>query len=367
MQRIGLLILALMLFVTQSHAAKINANGEGDVPFIAIDGEIELGDDHLFEMALNRLRHVQKPPVIALSSPGGNLHAAVRIGLMLREAGAYTLVYKGNLCASACALIWLAGTSVSAYDESEIGLHQAWFERDGRAEVSGQGNAMIGYYIARLGGSERLVRYATEAGPSDMKFLTFEDAARLGIDVIRLTTSEDRRMGRNEPDSETRPALPGTGVPTPGSTPRPDEEYADLEAPDRAQIERAVKNSIIRHRQAGLRGLSESSRACWRLVTQKRSARVFQYCIVLDLSGEYIFNKTSRRAATVPRRFAPQAIIARAQSMERLLLDAHNLPPDYFKQWGATAYADLQRRTTSRRAKRSRPRCNLIDNLAGRC
>lgn len=121
-----------------------------------------------------------------LKSNGGDLVTAIRIGEMVRARGFPTFVT--DTCASACTLIWLAGSQRYMSSHAGIGFHQA--SRRDTGEVSGTGNALVGSYLTRLGLSYNAVLYATSAPPDDIKWMTPADARYVGIDVRVLDPAE---------------------------------------------------------------------------------------------------------------------------------------------------------------------------------
>lgn len=116
---------------------------------------------------------------MGLASRGGNLFAAVRIGEVIREKRFTTVVPDKETCASACALIWLAGAKRYAWNTARIGFHGA-FDKN-TLQLSGPGNAVVGAYLNKLGLSYEAMIYMTAASPTDMTWLHSADAKRLGI------------------------------------------------------------------------------------------------------------------------------------------------------------------------------------------
>jgi membrane-bound ClpP family serine protease len=95
------------------HIYNTPPDGNGTA-FIEIDGPIEADAYRRFENEIAaRLPGGQGPAksvVIRLSSPGGLIGPAIAIGTMIHAYHWATHVDDGAPCASACALIWLAGT-----------------------------------------------------------------------------------------------------------------------------------------------------------------------------------------------------------------------------------------------------------------
>jgi hypothetical protein len=145
---------------------------------IHLSGKVEIGDFEKFEAVAATADNA----IVSLASPGGLLDEGLRIGARIRERGFSTAVPDGAVCASACGLIWLAGTSRFVEGNGRVGFHAIYVADDDHS-ISAPGNALVGSYMARLGYSDLAVAYATEAGPSDMRWLTPSNASFLGIAV----------------------------------------------------------------------------------------------------------------------------------------------------------------------------------------
>ena len=64
----------------------------------------------------------KKPKLILLNSIGGSVSAAVRFAKYVREKEMNTWIAKGQTCASACALVFLAG--IQRLGEGKLVVHQ---------------------------------------------------------------------------------------------------------------------------------------------------------------------------------------------------------------------------------------------------
>src|SRR4051812_14821043 len=112
MRTITTVILALASvypLLSSTHAADISwqeATASGDPPIITISGVISPHDDQTF----HGLAAGSSEAIVALDSGGGSVAAALEIGRAIRLKGFATAVLPETLCASACALICLAGT-----------------------------------------------------------------------------------------------------------------------------------------------------------------------------------------------------------------------------------------------------------------
>ena len=122
---------------------------------------------------------------------------------MVRREGLRTVVAPRGICASACGLVWLAGTPRVVEQDAHVGLHAAYLRRNGVSVETGAANALIGAYLGRLGFEDRAIVYLTSAPPDDMTWILPADRERYGIAF----------------DTAASPALAAA------STPLPDEHF----------------------------------------------------------------------------------------------------------------------------------------------
>jgi hypothetical protein len=195
----ALLTCVLTLTALPCCAAQIEVyQGTSTLPVIGIYGDLDVADVDRFQELSSKLNSA----AVLLKSRGGKILAGMRIGEIVKAKG-YTTVVK-DYCASSCALIWLAGAKRFMTPTAQIGLHQA-YNLAGQAD--GVGNAVLGSYLTRLGLGYDAVAYAAQAGPNAMKWLTPDDAKRLGIQVIVV--------GLGTPN---QPAVPQTAGASPSAT-----------------------------------------------------------------------------------------------------------------------------------------------------
>lgn len=175
----GIGLVAAMLFgcdvtVRAADISVVDSAGPGKPYFVFVIGEIKPDDATRFASLIARLPSA----IVGLASPGGNILASVQIGEIIREKRFTTIVPDKMTCASACALIWLAGARRYVWNTAKIGFHGA---SDPNFQVSGPGNALVGAYLNKLGLTYDAVVYMTAASPTDMQWLHSNDAKRLGI------------------------------------------------------------------------------------------------------------------------------------------------------------------------------------------
>jgi hypothetical protein len=173
------LALALLLALPGgARAADITAATGPAGQTIALSGLIQPGDDAKLASALAAARH---PVGLTLSSLGGNVQAALAIGAIVRRDGLRTAVAPRSICASACGLVWLAGTTRVLGEDAHVGLHAAYLRHNGVNVETGAANALIGAYLGRLGFDDRAIVYLTSAPPDEMTWILPADRQRYGI------------------------------------------------------------------------------------------------------------------------------------------------------------------------------------------
>lgn len=177
--------------------------GIGVLPTVIIlEGEIQSGDEKKFrEISLK----LPKATVI-LNSEGGSLSPALEIGRLIRVAGYETIVLDRHTCASACALIWLAGYPREVIGQGQVGFHAAYRDNQGKLEEVGAANALIGSYLTSLGLPTRAVLFATTAPPDRILWLTDPEGKFSGIDYNYYPNESTPRPSENAQES-SKPLL----------------------------------------------------------------------------------------------------------------------------------------------------------------
>lgn len=161
---------------------------------IVISGSFAAGDQQRF----NEVASGVSKAIIVLDSPGGNVYAAIQIGRAIKKHGFSTFIPAKTLCASACALTWLAGATRYADESSFIGFHAAYTIDKGVAKESGSANALVGAYLADLGLSDLAIVYVTNAPPEGIERLTKNTSEKVGIPYTALNGSNVAKTTRSD-------------------------------------------------------------------------------------------------------------------------------------------------------------------------
>jgi len=142
-----MLQLAFLVAALPALAGKV-AILDGKIPAIGVGGRIEVGDERVF----HDLAGTMPNPIVVLLGPGGSVAAALAIGQEVRARGLRTLVPAGASCASACALIWLAGTTRMLGMDARIGFHAISASRGGGPSTETHAfESVLRHYLLGLG------------------------------------------------------------------------------------------------------------------------------------------------------------------------------------------------------------------------
>lgn len=178
-------ILLLFQFFLNSYtfASEINVKFlTNQTSIVFIVGKIEIGDASKF---YNVTKSIPSTAIIFLDSGGGLVDEALSIGRVVRLKGWATASAGKQICASACALIWLSGNNrYFDANTSKIGFHTSYINNDGKLERSLNGNAKIAAFLFSIGLSSFAIDFVTLAPPEKLLWLSSDIAVTLGIRIL---------------------------------------------------------------------------------------------------------------------------------------------------------------------------------------
>lgn len=177
-------ITALMASVT-CHSATITfqkvIGSEDDR--ISITGEITNGDEQKFKEIAFR----SDKAIVYLESLGGDLGAAIKIGRLVNALGYMTAVNEAQ-CASACAMIWVAGHFKFLSPNAQVGFHAPTFDEESKNFTKNIGAvyALSGAYLANLGFADPYIAYMMDTENNQIKWLNRGNAKLFGVTTFEL-------------------------------------------------------------------------------------------------------------------------------------------------------------------------------------
>ena len=120
-------VIVIMGFVVLSPANaaefKVNTFSDSGEAYIVMEGAVEAGDMYRLKRAYEDDRIAPYRFKLILNSPGGNGEEMKKIAAWVEEKEATTAVYEGDICYSACAVIWVHGAVKFMQPGAEIGFH----------------------------------------------------------------------------------------------------------------------------------------------------------------------------------------------------------------------------------------------------
>jgi hypothetical protein len=145
---------------------------------------------------------------VRLNSPGGDIVAAMKMGELIRQAGASTWVVPNATCASACILVLAGGVERIAFDDAKLGLHRPYMPADRfagltrqQAEASYQQmEVAVADYLRRMGASQQLFDRMLVVPSNKVNWLSEAEATKLrllGTDPLLSKTGARERRSRD--------------------------------------------------------------------------------------------------------------------------------------------------------------------------
>jgi hypothetical protein len=124
---------------------------------------------------------------LALSSPGGSVVSAMRLGQVIREMGFNTTIgstdYSPPNCLSSCAYAFAGGLTRHLPEGSKYGIHQfRGIEKALNEDESQKISATLNAYLDAMGVDRRLLDYAQVTASDKMSVLSLAQAKLLKVD-----------------------------------------------------------------------------------------------------------------------------------------------------------------------------------------
>lgn len=199
-------------------AASITFESKEKMNVISISGEIVHGDYQKFNQAVDKISN-DKPVLVLLDGPGGLLTEAIPIGLQVSKMKFTTVAFQG-VCASSCALIWLAGDRViiDLDRNAQVGFHSPYtIDKFGNKKNDNTASALLGGYLREIGASYRIIRYVTSVDGDSIRWLEESTAKDIGIQVefYKVNASHSNKKiqietKKQQDDTDTTDSQPRT-------------------------------------------------------------------------------------------------------------------------------------------------------------
>lgn len=169
----------------------------GRVLTVAIQGEITQADVNTLSSAVRGGEDVSMR-LIVLSSDGGDLHAAMQMGRILRAHGFDAVIPDGHTCMSACVFLLAAAVDKSVY--GRVGIHRPYFV-SGDPQIIAREirdmKALSAAFLREMNIPERLAEDMFSVDPGKIRMLTdreLEDYRLNSKDFVAQEADIHRKM-----------------------------------------------------------------------------------------------------------------------------------------------------------------------------
>lgn len=188
----------------------LTSTGESGKCFneIRVNGEITEGDGERFKKAYAELRNINaslgcqntrsEHISVSLNSKGGSVSEAIRTGRLIREYELSTKIYKNDICASACVLMFGAGINKISF--GKIQIHRPYFaDLDAnltRKQIQDMRFKIIDEmkkYANEMDFSAALIDEMIAIPPENVRTLSKEEVARFRM-IGDDPTSDEKRV-----------------------------------------------------------------------------------------------------------------------------------------------------------------------------
>ncbi|MGY3344692.1 MULTISPECIES: hypothetical protein [unclassified Bradyrhizobium] len=185
----GPVAVALLLtaaIVSRATAAEVKVGvGKSGQATIWITGEIVPGDADKFAESVRQANDSGKFVAnVRLDSPGGNLLEGVKIADLIRFGKTSTNVGRTATCASACFLMFAAGSTKNASYGAQIGVHGASEENGAETVASGAATVSMAKIAKELGVPPAIIGRMVVTPPQDMVWLSPQELQSMGTTMM---------------------------------------------------------------------------------------------------------------------------------------------------------------------------------------
>ncbi len=204
------------IFFQNAHAMDFRyVATDGAAGVIVAAGQINLGDDERLHDYVARLHPGTTVVGMVLESPGGNLREGVYLATTIRNSRIATGVFDRAECASACFLMFAAGSHRTVGPHARIGVHSA--SHSGEDDPVAQAvTTLMARKAADLGVPSDIIGRMVTTPPSQIAWLTPDELAEMHVEVLTADSDSYRPGSALSPGS-----VASTNAPTPAPAPAP--------------------------------------------------------------------------------------------------------------------------------------------------
>lgn len=244
---VAFILLLAAAFLSQAKSAEVKVGiGKSGQATIWITGEIVPGDADKFSLSVRQANDSGKFVAnVRLDSPGGNLLEGVKIAEAIRFGKTSTNVGKTAVCASACFLMFAAGSTKNASYGAQIGVHGASGANGEETVVSGAATVSMAKIAKELGVPSAIIGRMVVTSPQDMVWLSPQELQSMGVTMMGRPIQSSppvANLQQTPPDAPMSLSPSGSGV-TASRTAKPDTAPTWAEIVNKAMDRSASQNN----------------------------------------------------------------------------------------------------------------------------
>lgn len=176
-----LIVATTVAFSGASAATLTSSVSKEGKAIITLSGEIAEGDSEtlrgLIKSANDSGRRVSG---LRLNSPGGNLAEGVKLADIVRYAKTSTVVGNGARCASACFIVFAAGSAKYASHTAWVGVHGASDKSGEETTASGAATVSMARVVKELGVPSSIIGKMVVTPPDEIVWLNPDELRSMG-------------------------------------------------------------------------------------------------------------------------------------------------------------------------------------------
>jgi hypothetical protein len=174
--------LLAMSICSVGDAASLTSSGAEGKTVFALSGEITPGDaDRLLAEVKTATNDRRVIAGIRLGSPGGDVGEGFKLARVVRDAKIATIVPDGAMCASACFIVFAAGSEKFAGYAARVGVHGAASDRSQHeTEQSRAATIIMARVVNEMGVPPGIIGQMVVTPPNQMVWLSPDDLRSMG-------------------------------------------------------------------------------------------------------------------------------------------------------------------------------------------
>jgi hypothetical protein len=176
-------------------------------PMLTLAGEILPGDAKNLRSWLALMRKNDTVPLLFLDSPGGNILEADKLATLIHAVGASVVVKSGDVCASACFLLFAASPIRYASSDALIGVHSASLFGDENLFTLDM-TTLMARTASEFGVPPGVIGRMVTTKPSQMAWLTHDELKEMGVHFLPLPSKGTKAVASVTTSSTGKDVVP---------------------------------------------------------------------------------------------------------------------------------------------------------------